>query len=882
MVVSIVIVIEVAGLGAGPFVAAGDEDGAGAAAFARHVAPTLRDVCQRCHGPERQRGGLRLDSLAALQAGGDRGPALRPGDPDGSLLLRALRHDDEELAMPPGGAVDAEVVAAFATWIAAGAPWSDLAFAAPTAGRDAEWAFAPIVARRPPAVDAAALPAGFLRDPVDAFVAARLAAAGLAPSPAADARTLIRRATLVATGLPPTPEAVADFVAASAPSPAAADHAYAQLVDRLIASPRHAEHAALDWLDGVRFAETNGFEMNQPRPDAWPYRDWVIGAFHADLPFAEFVRRQLAGDLLDDDPATGFLVAGAWDEVKSPDPELTAMQRDDELHSLVATTGAAFLGLTVGCAKCHDHKFDPIDQRDYFALRACLAGVQFGSRPWRGAAGASEPPGRDPVDPRRNEERFAPVVASRVRFVVVATNGGEPCLDELEVLAAGAPPSDTGGTRVNVALAALGAVAHASSAYPGDPKHQVAHLNDGQHGNGRSAITAEPGGWFEVVLAQPTVVDTVVWGRDRDGVYADRLATDYRIEVLVERQGWRVVATSAGRRPLRPRPAVYAGRFDPAPPPTRRLERGNPLAPREEIAPGGLAAIDVPLALPTDSDEPQRRLALADWIADPRHPLPSRVVVNRLWQFVFGRGLVGTPGDFGAMGERPTHPELLDALAADFQAGGGRRKPLLRRLLLSGTFRQAGAPRGEAAAIDGEGRLLWRFPPRRLAAEAIRDSLLAVAGVLDPRVGGPGVSSFAPNDNYVRVWEGKREFGLEDFRRSIQLLRVRMQPDPTFGVFDQPDQGTPCPRRARSTTALQALALTHAPFVLEVAARFAARLEAEAPGELAAQVVRGFARAFQRVPDRAELAAACAVAEAHGLAAAARALLNASELSWIE
>jgi predicted Rdx family selenoprotein len=861
----------------------GDDGGVAVDLFRRVVEPTLRDECGRCHGASRQRGGLRLDSRAALLSGGGRGPALRPGDPDGSLLVRALRHDDEELAMPPGGAVDPEVVAAFTAWITADAPWpSHAPTTAHAAAHDAEWAFAPIADPPPPQVDAATVPAGFLRDPLDAFIAARLVDAGLAPSPPSDARTLIRRASLVATGLPPTPEEVADFVAASAPSSDAADAAYERLIDRLLASPRHAEHAALDWLDVVRFAETHGFEMNQPRANAWPYRDFVIEAFHDDLPFRDFVRLQLAGDLLGEDRATGFLVAGAWDEVKSPDPELTAMQRDDELHSLVATTGAAFLGLTVGCAKCHDHKFDPIEQRDYFAMRACLAGVQFGARPWRSRAGSSEPPGRDAVDPRRNEERFPPVIASRVRFVVARTNGGEPCLDELEVLAAGAPPSDAGGTRINVALAALGAVASASSAYPGDPQHQVAHLNDGRHGNGRSAITAEPGGWFEVALARPTLIDSVVWGRDREGVFSDRLAVDYRIEVLVDGLGWRTVATSADRRPLRPLPSLFAGRFDPAPPPTRRLERGNPLAPCEEVAPGGLAAIALPLAVPPDAGEPQRRLALADWIADPRHPLPSRVVANRLWQWVFGRGLVGTPGDLGAMGDRPSHPELLDALARDFLACGGRRKPLLRRLLLSGTFRQSSAPRAEPLAVDAEARLLWRFPPRRLAAEAIRDSMLAVAGLLDPRTGGPGVSAFAPNDNYVRLYEGKREFGPGDFRRSIQLLRVRMHPDPTFGVFDQPDQGTPCPKRAQSTTALQALALAHAPFVLEVARRFAGRLEAERPGDRDAQLIRGFARAFQRAPHAEELAAARAVATTHGLGVAARGLLNASEASWIE
>lgn len=748
------------------------------------------------------------------------------------------------------------------------------------------WAFDPPLSHQPPHLPDDPKFARCVRDPLDAFIAAQVAAAGLAPAPQADAHTLIRRATLDVTGLPPTPEEVAAFVAESRGDDArdadtATDAAYLRLIDRLLTSPRYGERCASDWLDLVRFAETHGFEMNQPRPDAWPYRDWVIDAFNRDLPFADFVRAQLAGDQLGADAATGFLVAGAWDQVKSPDPELTAIQRDDELHGMLATTSAALLGLTVGCAKCHDHKFDPIDQRDYYALRANFAGVEIASRPWPRVVTAKPMPGREPVTPMRNIDRFAPVVAQRVRFVITATSDAEPCLDELEVLAT-ASAADADSPTGNVALAELGASAHASSVYAGNPRHTLEHLNDGRYGNDFSWIAAERTGVVEIELPQPTAIDTVIWGRDRTGEFRDRVATGYRIEALVNGDEWRIVSSSDDRQPpSTSEPTVFAGRFDPTPPATHRLDRGNPMEPREVVAPGGLARVPVPFVL-AGEDEPARRRALAEWIVAPTHPLTARVIVNRLWQQHFGRGIVETPSDFGAMGMRPSHPRLLDTLAWDFMQGGGSLKAMHRRLLLSATYRQSSAPRSDALAIDAGNRLLWRFTPRRLPAEAIRDSMLAVAGLLDLTMGGPSASSFAPNDNYVRLYEPKLEFEPADFRRSIYLLRVRMHPEPTFAAFDLPDGGLPCPRRGNAITPLQAFALTHAPFVLDVARHCAERLESERPDDLDAQLRRLFELAFSRHASEAEILAARAVARDHGLAIACRALLGTSEFLWLE
>jgi Protein of unknown function (DUF1553)/Protein of unknown function (DUF1549) len=744
----------------------------------------------------------------------------------------------------------------------------------------ARWAFEPPQRQSVSQTAHDRIEPGFVRDPLDAFVVAKLAAVNLSPSAAADARTLLRRATFDVTGLPPSPAEAAEFAAEVAAN--GLDSAYERLVDRLLASPRYGERCASDWLDLVRFAETNGFEMNQPRPDAWPYRDWVIDAFNRDMPYADFVRAQLAGDRTGDDAATGFLVAGTWDQVKSPDPELTATQRDDELHGMVATTGAALLGITVGCAKCHDHKFDPIDQRDYYSLRACFEGVELGSRPWNRTDEAASGASRDAVIAARNVDRFDPIVASAIRFVVTATSDAEPCLDELEVFAVEAESNEAGSQRRNIALASAGAIVRASSVYAGNPRHKLEHLNDGRYGNDFSWIAAGPTGFVEVEFGAPTEVDTVIWGRDRLGAFRDRVATEYRIEALVD-GAWRAVSDSSDRLPFAAmRSTAYAGRFNGSPPSTFRLDRGNPMAPREIVAPGGISSVGVPFPQIPEGDEPARRSALAEWIVAKENPLTARVIVNRIWQQHFGRGLVETPSDFGAMGAPPSHPELLDTLACDFVASDGRLKALHRRMLLSGTYRQASAPRGDALAVDAASRLLWRFAARRRTAESIRDSMLAVAGVLDLEMGGPSVSPFAPNDNYVRVYEPKTTFGPEDFRRSIYLMRVRMHPEPTFATFDLPDGGQPCPRRDTSVTPLQALTLTHSPFVLEIARRFAARLEREVPGSVEEQTRAGFQLAFGHEASESEFAAARAVAVEHGLPIVCRAWLGASEFAWTE
>ncbi|MFM7074976.1 MAG: DUF1549 and DUF1553 domain-containing protein, partial [Planctomycetaceae bacterium] len=841
-------------------------------------------------------------------------------DPDGSALFARVTADDEAERMPSGGdPLPQREVAILRAWIAAGARWPDDLATLPAAllpappDASGHWAFAPLAPAAPPPGDAP--------HPIDRFLDARLAEAGLAMAEEADPATLLRRASFDITGLPPAPGEIAPF--ADDVAARGAEAAMAALADRLLASRSHAERYARHWLDVVRFAESNGFEMNQMRHSAWRYRDWVIGAIEADMPYDAFVRAQLAGDTLGADVATGFLVGGPWDQVKSPDPVLTANQRADELHDMVSTTATAFLGLTVGCARCHDHKFDPVPQADYYALKAVFAGVQHGERPIPpppgagpvaaardafaavlAAAGAEKP--RPAVTHRTTIDRFAPVTARFVRFRILESAGAEPCIDELEVFA-------TDGRNV-----ARGAALESAGDFAGNAFHRLEHLTDGLYGNEHSWISNTPStGEVRLVLAAPESIDRVAWGRDRspEPRYADRVATAYEIAVSADGTDWLPVAgdldrlpfgdpaagdgerlavilpgargdatspagrAAAARRSLATAdagPMAYAGRFT-APEPTHRLFRGDPMAPREEVAPGALSRIGGHPFSPADPGEAARRRALAEWIVDPANPLTARVIVNRLWHWHFGTGLVDTPSDFGAGGGRPSHPELLDWLAGELVAGGWRLRPIHRLIVTSRAYRQSSRPLARGLEVDAADRLLWRYPPRRLEAEAIRDAILAVAGTLEPSAGGPGFDLFVPNANYVKVYETKTEFTADDFRRMVYQAKPRCELDTFFGPFDCPDAAQIQPTRTASTTPLQALNLLNGAFLLEQAGRFAARVSAEAGEDPEARVRLAILLAFQRPASPEEVEAGRALVAAHGLPALCRALYNANE-----
>ncbi|MBV9122011.1 MAG: DUF1553 domain-containing protein [Planctomycetes bacterium] len=833
--------------------------------------------------------------------------------------------------------------------IAVAANWVLLALSGPGQGAAAagpeQWSLRPVTRPAIPRTRFDRLAA----NPVDHFLFAGLERAGLRPSPPADRLALLRRVTFDLTGLPPTPEEVQQFLADPSPG------AYEKVVDRLLASPAYGERWGRHWLDVVRYGESNGYEQNHLRGNAWPYRDYVIRSLNADKPYTAFVAEQLAGDVLaGDDPgvqaATGFLVAGVHDTVAIQTVEGTRQQRANDLDDMVSTTGAAFLGLTVGCARCHDHKFDPVPQKDYYRLAAVLAGVRHGERPlapgrltgkeekeaaqrqWRrhqlsGRLGDLDaqarsavlrsrgvnPVPRPAVGARRNVEDFAPVRARFVRFTVLATRDGtEPCLDELEVYGPG------GGE--DLALASRGARARASSLLPGYRIHQIQHLNDGQVGNDHSWISSERGrGWAQIEFPQGETISRVVWSRDAAGDrprFQDRLPSDYRVEVSEDGDCWRLAATGSDRAPAPemiseesleqglspaqrgergrltaelaslPDPeavaVAYIGQFT-APDSVHILPRGDVMRPGALVTPGalsGLPGLSPELNIDPRLGEAGPRLALARWLTDPRNPLTARVLVNRVWQYHFGCGIVATPSDFGRGGEPPSHPELLDWLAAEFMAQGWRLKPLHRLLVTSYSYRQAAATNPQGLAADGGNRLVWHVPLRRLEAEALRDSILAVSGRLDRRMGGPGFRLFRYRVVNVAIYEPLEEQGPETWRRSVYQQPARAARDDLLAGFDCPECAQRTPRRDVSTTPLQALSLWNSPFTVQQAGFFAERARREAGPRPRDQVDRAFRLAFGRPPSSDEQHDALELVARHGLAALCRALLNSNEFLY--
>ncbi|MCA9037994.1 MAG: DUF1553 domain-containing protein, partial [Planctomycetaceae bacterium] len=1047
------------------------------------------------------------------------------------------------------------------SWIDTGANWPETEYDREAAidKRLSHWAFQPIVPGEPPASDDPRFTA------VDRFLVSRLNEAGLEYSPRADRRTLIRRASIVLTGLLPAPEQVEEFC-----NDRSVD-AWPRLIERLLASPRYGERWAQHWLDIVRYADTHGFEVNTPRENAWPYRDYVIQSFNADLPYDQFVREQIAGDVYGADAATGFLVASA---VLLPgqigaDEESKRAARQDALDEMIVGTGGTFLGLTIGCARCHDHKFDPISAKDYYSMQAFFAGVDYGDRPIRDAetehrrqqandlavkikelqdrllqyepfalnvrtlvideqdpqfttilqpangpgtnpggvqrgyrddggskelvgnisggqytwwnnqpgkdgqpgadimtynpgaagvfdlwiswgahgsgvhtrdaryildldgdlqtlddqrevaridqyylAGISEgdsekkplwsglyPVGRLELQPRSrlilrsgqtgsgitadvivlqevspdmagslqtaqpilrpplnfaaNSERFAPVEARFVRFSIQNTHNNdqyEPCLDELEVFASTDSPDLPGQ---NIALAALGTEPTSSGNLSETGRHQLRHINDGLYGNEHSWISNERGrGWVQLEFPRPYLIDRLSWGRDRTGRFRDRLPVRYSIDVSLDGQEWNTVATNSDRAVMdapfdlvqamlrskwltssdatatadgsvtdlnalseelrqlseqkssleTPR-MVYAGVFH-EPEKTFLLRRGDAEQRLEETTPAIPAVfvshpdakatgIDVLIDRQTHSShslakpqveeftaDQQRRFALANWIGSGRNVLTARVMVNRIWQYHFGQGIVGTPSDFGLNGERPTHPELLDWLASEFIRSGWSVKHMHRLLLMSTAWQQSSHIEPEAAAIDRGNRLLWRFTSRRIEAEAIRDGMLQITGELNLQTGGPGFNFFKTRGG-LNGFPPVEKFTPDHMRRMIYAHKIRMEKVPVFGSFDCPDAGQAMPRRSLSTTAIQALNLFNSPFVYDRSTKLAERIEGEVGSDTRQQIDRAYLLTLSRLPGESEFQRISPVVQEHGLKTLCRVLLNSNEFLFL-
>jgi len=902
--------------------------------FVREVRPILQKHCYSCHGAGKQKSSLRLDINSEAFKGGEAyGPSIIAGKPQESPLIQFVGDPDADLQMPPDSRLSPAEIATLTQWVKQGAVWPADADLAKLVDKADHWSFKPLTHPSPPTPSDTSWPRGA----IDQFILSSLENAGLTPAPPADRVTWLRRVTFDLTGLPPTPSQVDAFV-----NDRRSD-AFERVVDELLRSPRYGERWAQHWLDVVRYADTHGFEVNTERKNAWPYRDYVVAAFNSDTPYNQFVQEQLAGDALQQDAATGFLVTAA---VLLPgqigkDAESRRLARQDSLAEILINTGEAFLGLSIGCARCHDHKFDPISQKDYYAMQAFFSGVRYGDRPVDTPAAqaakeeaqqhkhriaqidrrlanfeplaqpkAEEPALRSSINPQQNIDRFPPVVASQVRFTILKTNNREPCLDELEVF------DDQGR---NVALATAGTTAKSSGDYPPNQRHKLKHINDGVYGNDRSWISNQQGqGQMELSFKTPQKIDRVVWGRDRAGKYDDRLALEYTIEIKDQQGEWVLVADATDRQPFDPkqkqplplstaelsqeetqqitelqaekkklqsliaeaaqRQLAYAGQFV-MPMATHLLFRGDPEQPRDKMAPAVITALG-DAKLPEDAAEQDRRIALAQWITQPSNPLTARVMVNRIWQGHFGIGLVETASDFGRNGAKPTHPALLDWLASEFISTGWSIKKMHRQIVLSATYRQSSRIDPAAQEQDADARLLWRYPPRRLEAEAIRDSMLAVSGRLNLQSGGPGFNLFRSRGG-LNGFPPVESFEVDGRRRMIYAHKVRMEREIVFGAFDCPDAGQSMARRRQSTTPIQALNLFNSRFTLEEATALAQRVASESGDDPADQIRRAYRLCLSREASPAEVADAAPLVREHGLAALCRVLFNCNEFLFL-
>jgi hypothetical protein len=763
--------------------------------FEQSVRPLLAENCYSCHADKKQKGGLRLDSLESILKGGDSGPAVVPGKPEESLLVVAVNYAGPE--MPPTGKLAAEKIAVLTRWISVGAPWP---------GRDRGAAHATFTVRGNPlkaklAADDGAfwslqrirvpsvpvLPndggidwADRSRNPIDQFILASLRAHRLTLAPEADKTTLVRRVTFDLTGLPPTPEEVDAFLADVEPD------AYERLIDRLMASPRYGQRWGRHWLDLVRYAESDGFRQDAFRPQSWMYRDYVVRAFNRDKPYDRFLTEQLAGDELDpDDPelriATGYLRLGTYEF----NQRNVRGQWADILNDITDVTGEVFLGLSIGCARCHDHKFDPILQKDYYRLQAFFT----------------------PLLPRDDltlapRQQWAEYQAKRAAWEKAAA-------EILRKVSAIEQPYRDQGT------------ARAIAKFPEDIRAILQKPEPD-----RSLLERQLGALaYRQIAFEHQQVPAVLKG-----------SVKARWDALQEE-----LKRLDRLRPPPPATVLTATDIGPVSPPT--------MIPGDRkggaIEPGFLSVLDpAPARIeppPAARRSTGRRLALSRWLSQPDNPLSSRVIVNRVWQFHFGRGLVGTSSDFGRLGERPSHPELLDWLASEFVARGWQIKPLHRLILTSATYRQASVRNAQevaaAEAVDHENRLLWKRTVQRLDADEIRDAMLAASGELEPTIGGPSVPGSQP-------------------RRTIDIRSTRNTRDALLDAFDAPDGNITTPRRNATITPTQALLLINGDWTLARAEALAARLERLKPAsvELEERIILAYRWVLGRQPDPEEVA----------------------------
>ncbi len=759
--------------------------------YEKEVLPLLKENCLKCHGLDAKKpkgkGGFNLLSRAATLEGGDTGPAIDLAKPDASLLLKAVHYKDEALRMPPAGKLTAAQIDTLTKWVKAGLPWSAGSEAGgatekPTTGPDMNyWAYQPVKKPALPAVKAAA----WVKTPIDAFVLSKLEAKGLKPVAAAEKAALGRRAYYDLTGLPPTPEQLDAFVKDTSPN------AFERLLDALLASPQYGEKWGRHWLDIVRYAETNGYERDGPKPNAWRYRDYVIRSFNADKPYDQFLREQIAGDELAPDSAdaivaTGFYRLGVWDD--EPADKLLAIF--DGYDDLVTVVGQGVLGMTMNCTRCHDHKGDYFPQSDYYKMVAFFRDI----RPYSD--------NRD-VRSSNNMTDITPIERRRVY--------------EAELKQREARIAEIAKQMTSIEDAAI--------------KTMSAEDQRASEGPDR-----------------PTVV------RKATKFLNDPVKTSYQ-KLKLEIEELRKKAMPNQEL------ALSVNNGEARPPTTHVLIRGNPTSIGKEVSPGFPTVFKLPdPKIPTPkagAKSSGRRSALAEFLASKENPLTARVMVNRVWQYHFGRGIVPTPNDFGKFGEKPSDPQLLDWLAAEFMAGDWKLKRLHKTIMLSNTYQLSAKADADSLKVDPANGLHWRFDMRRLGAEEVRDSILVMSGNLNAKMHGPSVYPKIPQ----AVLAGQSVPGSgwptsskeDGNRRSIYVHVKRSLQVPILVTHDQADTDSSCPVRYTTTVPTQALGMLNGEFANDQAAAFAERLKKEHPGDLNAQIARAVRLTTGRTPGAEEV-----------------------------
>ena len=745
--------------------------------FEKKIRPVLVERCYECHSAaaKKNKGGLTLDTRDGVLKGGDAGSVVAPGDPEKSKLIEAVRYKNRDLQMPPKSPLSSEQVRDLEQWVKLGAPDPRTEAVAQTGGKRALtveegrqfWAFQPLAN---PSVPKVGNRQSAIGNPIDAFINAKLGEKKLAAAPAADKRTLIRRATFDLTGLPPAPEEVDAFLADKSPD------AFAKVVDRLLASSAYGERWGRHWLDVARYADSNGLDENVAFGNAWRYRDYVVNSFNADKPYNRFVQEQIAGDLLPAEgtpqrheqlTALGFLSIGPK-LLAEPDKVKLEMDLIDEQ---IETLGRAFLGMTFGCARCHDHKFDPVPTADYYALAAIFKSTR--------------------------------------------------TMDDLKTIAKWHEPE--------VATPAERAVVEAHQRKAADQKAAIAKLVATAN---KSLVTDK--GLKEVPKNAESQYPTNVIAELKQ--LREALAK-------LEKDAPELPSTMGvtdSTNVVKTLPVHIRG---------SHLSLGKPV-------PRGFPQVMQVASLRSEMPEKQSgRLELAQWLASPQHPLTARVMVNRIWRWHFGQGLVASTDNFGILGERPSHPELLDWLARKFIAEGWSVKAMHRLIMASAAYQRATKPAADArrSVVDSENRLLSHFPIRRLEAEEVRDSVLFVAGLLERTMGGKTIP--VKNREFFFNHTSKDATTYDSPRRALYLPVVRNNVYDLFEQFDFPDPAVPNGNRNATVVAPQALLMLNSDLVGKAAEKFAASLLASASDDVR-RIELAYQKAYARPPTAKELARA--------------------------